>query len=195
LRFAVLSRFYASGFLLGEFVLFFLSFFLYLFIYLLLFYLVICLFIILYIFSSSYVPGGMTGEQQPLDIATNRPFKAHLQRNFVSWFAALSADMRLRAGSLPVLKSKCVEWVCSAAEHVRANSEAMVVAGWQKAGLHAIFDADTQEKATKLFTEQFECEAEPSVDDFLNPDAVARMQSSLGAELNALQGTQASNVM
>lgn len=124
----------------------------------------------------------MTGEEQPLDISTNRPFKAFVQRQFNEWFAQLEPDERPSAGSLPVLKPLCVEWVRAAGEHVQANSDKMIVAGWSKAGLLAAFEEKTQVDAQSYVSSAAECEELPAVRDYLNLEQIRRMETVLAAQ-------------
>jgi hypothetical protein len=126
----------------------------------------------------------MTDDQQPLDISTNRPFKAYIQREFVSWFAALSPQQRLTAGSLPVLKQNCVKWVVEAASHIRDIGEHSVEAGWEKAGLLAAFSRDVQERARGRVTEA-DCAAVPTPRTFLSEDQIARVQALVAASAAA----------
>ena len=40
-----------------------------------------------------FVPVGCTGQLQPLDVAVNEPFKAHLKELFSLWYAARVRDL------------------------------------------------------------------------------------------------------
>jgi hypothetical protein len=143
--------------------------------------------------SFRYVPGGLTGEEQPLDIATNRPFKSYIQQHFVSWFGGLEVADRLSAGSLPVLKPLCARWVDEAAAHVQQHADTMIIAGWRKAGLLDAFDIDTQQQA-RAVVDPDECDELPTVRTYLSREQIVRMTEALGAALPPELATSPANI-
>ena len=87
-----------------------------------------------------FVPGGCTGELQPLDLSCNDPFKEILSQHFSDWYASritsapddntpIKVDMRLTA-----IKPTHAEWLVSSWRTLREN-KAAIIRGWHQAGI------------------------------------------------------------
>lgn len=88
----------------------------------------------------AFVPGGCTGEVQPLDLSGNAEFKAELKQCFTSWYATqitsqpddaapIKIDVRLSA-----LKPLHASWLVQSWKALRENVTA-IISGWQQSGI------------------------------------------------------------
>ncbi len=91
------------------------------------------------------VPGGCTGELQPLDLTGNNKFKGGLKNEFTDWYASIITDglkKNLDVKDIKVdltltnLKPLHARWVIHAFDKMKEDTECLV-AGWEKAGIKA----------------------------------------------------------
>jgi hypothetical protein len=97
----------------------------------------------------AFVPGGCTGELQPLDLSCNDPFKETLAQQFSDWYASritdapddgtpIKVDMRLTA-----IKPTHADWLVKAWRELREN-RAAITRGWHQAGIVAAVTAEEE---------------------------------------------------
>jgi len=87
-----------------------------------------------------YVPGGCTGELQPLDLSGNNNFKQHIRKNFNQWHVKKVSEQLRRGRSckvdlrLSVVKPLHARWLVAAMETLASNQPEILL-GWQKSGI------------------------------------------------------------
>lgn len=97
-----------------------------------------------------YVPGGCTGELQPLDVAGNGTFKAHLKREFGRWHSTKVSSNVAQGRSckvdlkLSTLKPIHARWLLSAVDTLAKDKDELL-RGWQEAGISAAVDQTSTE--------------------------------------------------
>lgn len=92
-----------------------------------------------------FIPGGCTGELQPLDVAVNGCFKMEMKKCFTNWFASKvtaqldSVDKENSPVDLriSVVKPVHANWLISTLQSL-ATQEETLLRGWKESG---IFDA------------------------------------------------------
>ena len=103
-----------------------------------------------------FIPGGCTGDLQPLDVAVNGSFKTKMKKSFMDWFALKVAD-QLEGKDL---QKAPVDLRTATVKPIHANSlistiqllaaqEDTLLRGWKETG---IFDAVCGVSADYLHT-------------------------------------------
>lgn len=89
-----------------------------------------------------YVPGGCTGELQPLDLSGNAQLKENVKNQFTNWYANQVSEQLCKKDikdinidlRLSLIKPQHAKWLINAFDSVKDNSELFQL-GWKKAGL------------------------------------------------------------
>ena len=103
-----------------------------------------------------FIPAGCTGKAQPADVVLQRPLKCGITNQFLQWTTEmLTAQLKSDSEDIPsceidksmaVLKPRVVEWALESWSMLRKRKE-MIVRGWAKIGLDAIFKPERQTAA------------------------------------------------
>lgn len=105
------------------------------------------------------IPGGMTSQLQPLDVAINKPFKSRVRKYYTDWLTEQDHELtpagRIKRASL----SQVAKWVAAAWEDIPAE---MIVRSFRKCSISNALDG-TEDSA--LWDEDSEKETSSEEDD------------------------------
>jgi len=102
-----------------------------------------------------YVPGGCTGELQPLDVAGNGLFKSLLYGQFESWYAdqvanALAEDEEPDVDiRLTTLKPIHARWLLASIDELKTRKDELL-RGWRVTGIKDAFDSASVESEVEV---------------------------------------------
>jgi hypothetical protein len=103
-----------------------------------------------------FIPAGCTGKAQPADVVLQRPLKCEVTNQFLQWTTEMITEQLSENSddvptceidhSMGTLKPKLVEWMWHSWSELRLR-DGMIVKGWAKIGLDAIFKPERQAAA------------------------------------------------
>ena len=101
-----------------------------------------------------FVPGGCTGELQPLDVAVNEPFKKLMKDEFTAWYSGEVAESLFRGTDIEeavidmkisTMKPLHARWLFSA-WHSLARKTSILVDGFKRAGISGAVEAGMDDR-------------------------------------------------